>query len=690
MDTKHILILTMNTKAGNFYKETLLELFPPNSIDVVVHTPVSYTKETPLSHIDLYLISKNAIEGASDITCSIPFGVPVVDLKVDYKEDSIKVLRSIKKGKKCLYVNTSENLSLEGIVNLRHRGIHNIALYPYAPGMEIWEDISFALTPGEHQLVPSFVNEVIDLGYRYLTPRTLLEIALKLHIENLLLNEKFSDYSEQFPSNTYNSSVLFQKTSQLEIWLNNLMEIMDTGVIGIDEHGRVFCINQKAKNILQMDGKKEQEMHYKSILPFIDFESTSKKQLQMINKIVHYLHTDIMVTIHPIVIDSKFRGHFVILEKFMEMENKQQKARAQILKKGHQAKYYFSDILSISSKMTATLQLAQKMSKTSSAILITGESGTGKELLASAIHNASTRAVHPYIAINCAAMPENLLESELFGYEGGAFTGAKKSGKLGLFEYAHRGTLFLDEIEDMSPSLQVKLLRVLQEKEVMRIGGHKIINVDVRIIAATNVEIDQMVKNGAIRKDLYYRLNTLQLELPPLRERIEDIPLLANHFIHKNNFHFILREDVLDAFRNHPWNGNIRELENCIEYFYCLDKEIITKKDLPKSFHKENLRQQRGALSKLLELPKEIIYNLEQPDLLLFVLDTIYYYNCQKKSIGRRSILKESKLHSVNLSESEIRKIMRELASNQWIEIRIGRAGAKITAAGIDYLKSRQ
>lgn len=690
MGIKHILILTMNQIAGNFYKETILELFPANSIDVVVRTPVSYAKETALSHMDLYLVSKNAIESVSDITYSIPFGVPVVDLKVDHKEDSIKNLRNIEKGKKCLYVNTSEDLSLEGIVNLRHRGIHNIALYPYAPGMEIWEDISFALTPGEHQLVPPSVNEVIDLGYRYLTPRTLLEIALKLNIENLLLRGKFSEYSEQFPSNTYNSSVLFQKTSQLEIWLNNLMEIMDTGVIGIDENCRVFCINEKAKSILQIDGEGEQERHYKSILPFIDFESTRKKQLQMTNKIVHYLNTDIMVTIHPIVIDSKFRGHFVILEKFMEMENKQQKARAQMLQKGHQAKYYFSDIFSISSKMTSTCQLAQKMSKTSSAILITGESGTGKELLASAIHNASPRAKHPYIAVNCAAMPENLLESELFGYEGGAFTGAKKSGKLGLFEYAHKGTLFLDEIEDMSPSLQVKLLRVLQEKEVMRVGGHKIINVDVRIISATNVEIDQMVKNGAIRKDLYYRLNTLQLELPPLRERMEDIPLLANHFIHKNNFNFTLREDVLDAFRSHPWDGNIRELENCIEYFHCLDKEIITKEDLPKSFQRANLNQQKGDVPKFLESPKEITDNLQQPDPLLFVLDTIYLYNCQKQSIGRRSILKESKLHSVYLAESEIRKIMKTLASNQWIEVSLGRAGTKITAAGIEYLKSKQ
>ncbi len=690
METKHILILTMKITAGTFYKETLLQLFPPNSIDILVHTPASYKNETALSNIDLYLVSKLAIASGSDIPYSIPFGVPVVDIKVDYKEDKIKGLRSIKKGKKCLFVNENENSCMDAIINLRHRGIHNIAFYPYAPGMDLWDDINFALTPGEPQLVPSSVSDVIDLGYRFLTPRTILEIALKLNVDNLFQNKDYIDYSNQFPSNDYNSSILYQKTSQLEIWLNKLMEIMDTGVVGIDEYNRVFCINKKAKIILSLDSRNENEKYYKTILPFIDFETMTNKQLSMSNKIVHYLDIDIMVTIHPIVIDLKFRGHFVIIEKFIEMENKQQNARLQLLQKGHHAKYYFSDILSKNSKMTSTCHLAQKMSKTSSAILITGESGTGKELLASSIHNASSRASHPYIAINCAAMPENLLESELFGYEGGAFTGAKKSGKLGLFEYAHKGTLFLDEIEDMSPSLQVKLLRVLQEKEVMRVGGHKIINVDVRIIAATNMNIEQMVKNGSIRKDLYYRLNTLQLELPPLRERPEDIPLLANHFIQKNNLNFRLNEDVMESFHKHPWEGNIRELANCIEYFQCLDKELITNEHLPKSFHLENHLRLQEPVSESKQILPDKIEIKEETDYSLFVLETIYRYKCHNKSIGRRSLLKEVERHSLYLTESGIRNLMKQLEEKKWIEIGIGRGGTKITPEGIEYLKYRQ
>ncbi|SHI35342.1 Transcriptional regulator containing PAS, AAA-type ATPase, and DNA-binding Fis domains [Dethiosulfatibacter aminovorans DSM 17477] len=688
METKHILMLTMNHSAGEFYRKTLFELFPANSIDVVVHTPSSYAQEKDLSLIDLYLVSRFAIASGSDLQYSIPFGVPVVDLKVDYKEDTIRDLRNIKKGTKCLMVNENENSCMDSIINLRHRRIHNIAFYPYAPGMDLLEDIDFAVTPGEPHLVPKSVTKVIDLGYRYLTPRTILEVALKLDIENIFEGKNYNDYSEQFPSNDYNSSILYQKTSQLEIWLNKLMELMDTGVVGIDEYNRIFCINKKARDILNIDSQKEREKHYKTILPFINFENGRNNRLNMTNKIVNHENTDMMVTVHPIEIDLKFRGHFVIIERFMEMENKQQKARLQILQKGHQAKYYFSDILSNSEKMAATCQLAKKMAKTSSAILITGESGTGKELLASAIHNASSRSVHPYIAINCAAMPENLLESELFGYEGGAFTGAKKSGKLGLFEYAHKGTLFLDEIEDMSPSLQVKLLRVLQEKEVMRVGGHKIIDVDVRVIAATNMNMERMVKEGAIRKDLYYRLNTLQLELPPLRERVEDIPLLADHFMSKKKIAAQLADDVYEAFKSHPWDGNIRELENCIEYFQCLDKDVITRDDLPKSFKIGGLDSRTVSVED--SEPKKTVGLVfpERPDTLLFILETIYRFNCINKSIGRRSLQKEAEKVSVYLPESEIRRVMKKLEEKQWIEIRRGRGGAKVTDEGIEYLKS--
>lgn len=226
--------------------------------------------------------------------------------------------------------------------------------------------------------------------------------------------------------------------------------------------------------------------------------------------------------------------------------------------------------------------LAQKMAQTNLPILITGESGTGKELFAQAIHNSSPRREEPFIAVNCATIPDSLLESELFGYEEGAFTGAKKGGKLGLFEYAHRGTLLLDEIECMSLSLQVKLLRAIQEKEIMRLGSHKVIPIDVRLIAISNIDLEEMIQEKTFRKDLFYRLSTLPLSIPPLCERKGDIPLLIHAIQRTLGSSFTLTDEAMEVFLNHPYPGNVRELYNYLEYLSCLGEgSIITYSALP-------------------------------------------------------------------------------------------------------------
>ena len=234
-----------------------------------------------------------------------------------------------------------------------------------------------------------------------------------------------------------------------------------------------------------------------------------------------------------------------------------------------------------SAAIRRTKETLTRMANSESPILLIGETGTGKELFAHAVHRASRRAAGPFLAINVAAFPENLLESELFGYEEGAFTGAKKGGRPGLFELAHRGTLFLDEVEGMSPALQIKLLRTLQEREVMRVGGNSIIHVDVRIVAATNEALERKVREGTFRRDLYYRLNTLPVVIPPLTERGDDMFLLMDQFRRELNGDFRLTEPVQDFFRRHTWPGNIRELRNVVEYFIYTDHRDITMEDLP-------------------------------------------------------------------------------------------------------------
>lgn len=229
----------------------------------------------------------------------------------------------------------------------------------------------------------------------------------------------------------------------------------------------------------------------------------------------------------------------------------------------------FQNVYGQSASMIRVLRIAAKAAKSSASICITGESGTGKEVMANAIHESSKYAEGPFIKINCAAIPENLLESELFGYESGAFTGARQGGKAGKFELASGGSIFLDEIGEMPLSMQVKLLRALQEREITRVGGTRPIKLNFRLITATNRDLKTMVTEGNFREDLYYRINVINLHIPPLRERPEDVVLYSHLFLEElsrqYNTHYAFTQNALDAIRAYPWPGNVRELKNCIE-----------------------------------------------------------------------------------------------------------------------------
>jgi len=250
--------------------------------------------------------------------------------------------------------------------------------------------------------------------------------------------------------------------------------------------------------------------------------------------------------------------------------------------------------------MAQVIELATKIADVDSIVLINGESGTGKELIAKLIHKQGKGTSKPFIKINCAAIPEQLLESELFGYEGGAFTGARKEGKPGLFELANNGTLFLDEIGDLPLLLQVKLLRAIQEKEFIRVGGTKTITFNARIIAATHRDIAKMVKEEAFREDLYYRLMVVPIYLSPLRERKEDVPLLIMHFIDKFNHRFGFNKkimpQVIDKLVGYSWPGNVRELENIVErMMVTAPSEEITVNLVPETIMDKNFFPKRAT-----------------------------------------------------------------------------------------------
>ncbi|MFC1855237.1 sigma-54-dependent transcriptional regulator [Thermodesulfobacteriota bacterium] len=290
------------------------------------------------------------------------------------------------------------------------------------------------------------------------------------------------------------------------------------------------------------------------------------------------------------------------------------------LKKALDSKFKRENIIGVSRKMQQILDLVDKVAKSDTSVLITGESGTGKELIAKAIYRNSSRKDAPFIAVNCAAIPDNLVESELFGFVKGAFSGAN-SDKPGKFELADKGTIFLDEITELKPEIQAKLLRVLQEKEIDRLGDTKTKSIDVRIISATNSDIDELIKSGGFREDLFYRINVVNINVPPLREREEDIPHFIAFFLKKLGRSDVkFDKDVLKLLKEYQWPGNVRELENIVESLVLLsEKGNINLEILPDRFkspekHFGNVKIEVGEKGiNLKEVEKELIlYSLEK------------------------------------------------------------------------------
>ncbi len=297
-------------------------------------------------------------------------------------------------------------------------------------------------------------------------------------------------------------------------------------------------------------------------------------------------------------------GMFYKLSKRMEEERLEWEEQRKILQEELRKTYNIHGIIGVSESVRNLIEVIRKVASTDSTVLITGESGTGKSLIAKAIHFLSDRRDRPFVTINCAAIPETLLEAELFGYEKGAFTGATSSRK-GKFELANGGTVFLDEIGDMPLYLQAKILRVIQEKEIERLGGEKVIKVDVRIIAATNRDLESLVKEGKFREDLYYRLNVIPIHVPPLRERKEDIPLLVEHFLEKFNEKYgkkvRIAPEAMEPLMEYDWPGNVRELENTVERLVVMNEGVVRSADLPPHILAFRRKDSLGSVSNLPE-----------------------------------------------------------------------------------------
>lgn len=408
-------------------------------------------------------------------------------------------------------------------------------------------------------------------------------------------------------------AVELENVKNLKSTLESAIESFFEGIVIVNRSGNITMINQSYCDFLEVDRKKVIGRHVVDVIPNTRMHVVAQDGKAEITEIQRIKDHNCVVTRIPIVKDGETVGAvgkvvFKDVKDLKILSNKLTKLEIELeyykeeLRKVYGGKYTFDSIIGNSEKMEWMKSIAVKASKGNSTVLILGESGTGKEVFAQAIHNGSLRNKGPFIKVNCAALPENLLETELFGYDEGAFTGAKKGGKPGKFELANRGTIFLDEIGDMPVSMQVKLLRVLQEREFERVGGTKTIKLDLRVIAATNRDLTKMIEEGQFRQDLYYRLDIVSLAIPPLRERTEDIPLLCDMLLKKINKR--VQHDVegvspaaLQLLMAYQWPGNVRELENVLERALNLmddDEVLIAPEHLP-SMVKKTARTKETA-----------------------------------------------------------------------------------------------
>lgn len=450
--------------------------------------------------------------------------------------------------------------------------------------------------------------------------------------------------------------------------LNTIMDSVNEWVVVVDKSAKITMMSKSYKEFLG-------DFHPEGKLVTDVIENTKMHEIVKNGKTIagdiQYIRGNRMIAIRvPIrkngiivgavgkVMFKDISDYYSLGKQIAKLERAVEYYKSEL---GHEraAKYFFSDIIGKSEENIKVKEIALKAAKTRSNVLIIGESGTGKELLAHAIHNASNRREKPFVKINCAAIPEELLESELFGYEEGAFTGAKKCGKKGKFELANNGTILLDEIGDMPMASQAKLLRVLQDREIEKVGGNIVKEIDVRVISSTNKNLKKAIEEGTFREDLYYRLNVIKIKVPSLRNRKEDIEPLANVLRRKiadklGIYVEGISKEAINILKEYDWPGNIRELENVIESsINMIDSDIyIGREHLPEKLINNKSTYTRESNGRYL---KDIVAEVEKKVILDCLNDVEWNKNKAAKILGISRVGLYKKIEYYNLSDDKFK-----------------------------------
>ena len=602
-----------------------------------------------------------------------------------FLKSNVNQLFSIPKNTDVLVVNDDIETVLNSVSSLYDIGVKHLNLIPYEFGKE-YHNIDVAVSPSEPEIIPKNIKTFIDIGHRVLDITTMLLIINMLNINDKSIHKNlYNYYQKNFSTNRGIEENYSNLLTRTEI-LDHLLDLSNDGILLTSREGRILIYNAKFKEIFDLKRDISGKYLHEAINGF-NFMQYYNSETQ--DDLIFYQNKYIALQKENLTyFDNIDKMHFTFQE-VTYIKKIEQNLSNKLRQKGHIAKYTFESIITQSPVMFNLIKIGKKISKSDINILITGETGTGKEVFAQAIHNFSTRNNQPFVAINCAAMPENLLESELFGYVSGSFTGALKGGKKGLFEVANNGTIFLDEIGDMPYHLQSKLIRVLQEKQVMPIGSDRMVNIDVRIISATNKNLSEMMKNDLFRKDLFYRLNTFPIKIPPLRNRTEDIRVLIDYF---SNSRHKLSKECLDLLLLYSWPGNVRELENVVSYLYAFeDNGIIDSSSLPEYIHEVIIEnavpiEKRKENSSIYQKDVRLIEEKSTLSSAIIILRTIEYLNEIKKTAGRKHILENLKKDNNYINESKLKTVLKLLSDIGFIATKNGRRGSFVLEKGKDFL----
>lgn len=568
--------------------------------------------------------------------------------------ESLNLISAIPAGTNVLLVNDSYETALETVHAFYEIGVSHINLIPYDSALTrtgIYDQITVAVTPSEPHLVPPHIRQVIDIGYRKVGFDTMFKLMQLLDLDVGIINRNLQRhiYSVVEPNEGFHSNYIYgYLKSEM---LSRVVDASENGMLLTDAAYQPVYANRLALKIFRADNKSQIRIAGHIPEEVLNAQDHSEEPVIIEGEAYGYEK-------NPIRLMDDVAGYYFILQDYAKAKAQSRSAR----QAGFTAKYTFKDILCKSPEMSQLIDTARQIAAADDTVMICGESGTGKELLAQSIHNASSRRNAPFIAINCAALPDSLLESELFGYEPGSFTGASSRGRKGLFELAMHGTVLLDEIGEISPKFQASFLRALQERQIIRVGGKELIDIDVRFITATNRDLRQQVKDGAFRSDLFFRLNVFPLSIPPLRRRKADIDVLLKNFL-RQDYRSITSEEfaLLDQY---AWPGNVRELENVCTFYRTMHR------------FPDYLFSGTEAAP-----PKKEAIHLE-------VLRLIGENTRLSHGIGRTNLIYQLRNRNRQISDHQLRLLLEELRQQGLVTIRPSRCGAQITERGTALLRN--